>query len=48
MCVLVAIKHNLALKAFYHHLLNHGKLKMVAIMRKLLIIINNDCKAFYA
>lgn len=51
MCALVAIKHNLALKAFYQHLLNHGKVKMIAIvavMRKLLIIINNRCKAFYA
>jgi hypothetical protein len=28
MCALVAIKHNPALKAFYHHLLNHGKVKV--------------------
>ena len=50
MCALVAIRHNLALKAFYLHLLNRGKLKMIAIvavMRKLLIFINNRCKAFY-
>ena len=50
MCALVAIRHILALKAFYHHLVNRGKVKMVAIvalMRKLLIIINNRSKAFY-
>jgi transposase len=51
MCALVAIKHNLVLKAFYNLLLNSGKVKMIAIvalMRKLLIIINNRSKAFYA
>jgi transposase len=50
MCVMSAIKHDLALKAFYNKLIKRGKLKMVAIvavMRKLLIIINNRCKEFY-
>ena len=50
MRALVAIRHNLALKAFYLNLLNRGKLKMIAIvavMRKLFIFINNRSKAFY-
>jgi transposase len=50
MCVMSAIKHDLALKTFYNKLIKKGKVKMVAIvavMRKLLIIINNRCKEFY-
>jgi hypothetical protein len=42
---MVAIRNNKALKAFYEKLTKNGKLKMIAIvavMRKLLIIINND------
>jgi transposase len=49
-CALGSIKDNDTLKAFYQKLLNNGKTKMVAIvavMRKLLIIINNRCKDFY-
>jgi transposase len=51
MCALVAIRNNPTLKAFYQRLLSNGKPKMVAIvalMRKLLIFINNCCKTFYA
>jgi transposase len=50
MCAMAAIKHNPELKAFYEKLISKGKMKMaaiVAVMRKLLIIINNACKAFY-
>lgn len=50
MCALVAIVNNPDLKAFYERLISNGKQKMVAIvavMRKLLIIINNVCKDFY-
>jgi transposase len=50
MCAMVAIINNPALKAFYAKLLANGKMKMVAIvavMRKLLVIINNRCKDFY-
>jgi transposase len=50
MCALVAIVNNPSLKAFYQKLISNGKRKMVAIvavMRKLLIIINNVCKDFY-
>jgi transposase len=51
MCALVAIRNDKTLKAFYEKLVSKGKLKLVAIvavMRKLLIIINNHCKNFYA
>ena len=51
MCALVAISKNKDLKDFYLKLTGNGKMKMVAlvaVMRKLLIIINNRCKAFYA
>jgi len=51
MCALVAIVHNHQLKTFYQKLVSNGKQKLVAIvavMRKLLIIINNVCKDFYA
>jgi len=51
MCAMVAIKNNKDLKAFYERLVSNGKMKMVAIvavMRKLLIIINHRCKLFYA
>ena len=51
MCAIVAIVNDPHLKAFYEKLRLKGKMKMVAIvavMRKLLIIINNACKAFYA
>jgi transposase len=51
MCALVAIKRNEELKTFYKRLKDNNKRSMVAIvavMRKLLIIINNRCKAFYA
>jgi transposase len=50
MCAMVAIKRNSVLKAFYEKLCSNGKQKMVAlvaVMRKLLIIINNRCKDFY-
>jgi len=50
MCALVAIKSNQELKAFYERLKANNKITMVAIvavMRKLLVIINNRCKAFY-
>jgi transposase len=50
-CALVAIVICPSLKAFYCRLLAAGKMKMVAIvavMRKLLIIINNKCEAFYS
>jgi transposase len=43
MPTLVAIKHNPKLKAFYQHLVQKGKPKMVALiasMRKLLVILN--------
>ena len=51
MCALVAIVYNRQLKDFYQKLVSNRKQKMVAIvavMRKLLIIINNVCKDFYA
>jgi transposase len=51
MCAMVAIRNNKNLKAFYEKLVGAGKVKMVAIvavMRKLLVIINNRCKEFYA
>jgi transposase len=50
MCVMTAIKYNTQLKNFYNRLINNGKPKkvaMVAVMRKLLIIINIRCKEFY-
>jgi transposase len=50
MCAMGAIRNNTVLKAFYEHLRSNGKNKMVAlvaVMRKLLIIINNRCKDFY-
>jgi transposase len=50
MCALVAIRNNPSMKSFYEKLTKNGKLKMVAIvavMRKLLVIINNSCKQFY-
>jgi transposase len=43
MPTLVAIRHNPVIRAFYQHLLGHGKTKMVAVvaaMRKLLTILN--------
>lgn len=43
MPTLVAIRHNPVIRAFYQHLLCHGKTKMVAVvaaMRKLLTILN--------
>jgi transposase len=50
MCALVAIVNNAAMRTFYKKLVSNGKQKMVAIvavMRKLIVIINNACKAFY-
>jgi hypothetical protein len=47
---MVAVRNNKDLKDFYEKLINNGKLKMVAlvaVMRKLLVIINNCCKQFY-
>jgi transposase len=52
MCAMVAITNNFYdFNTFYQKLLSSGKPKMVAIvavMRKLLIIINNRCKLFYS
>jgi hypothetical protein len=45
-----AVRNNKNLKAFYEKLTNNRKLKMVAIvavMRKLLVSINNRCKQYY-
>jgi transposase len=50
MCALTDIVNNASLKTFYHKLVSKGNPKMVAIvavMRKLLIIITNRCKDFY-
>ncbi|MCA6073060.1 MAG: transposase, partial [Endomicrobium sp.] len=50
MLFMCAVRNNKNLKAFYEKLTNNGKLKMVAIvavMRKLLVIINNCCKQYY-
>jgi transposase len=47
MATLSAIKHNPVIKEFYHHLLDQGKLKKVALtacMRKLLVILNTMVK----
>ncbi|GHT58717.1 hypothetical protein AGMMS49531_01340 [Endomicrobiia bacterium] len=47
---MLVIKRSNVLKAFYEKLTSNGKLKMlaiVAVMRKLLVIINNCCKQFY-
>ena len=47
MATLSAIKHNSVIKDFYHHLLDQGKLKKVALtacMRKLLVILNTMVK----
>jgi transposase len=47
MATLSAIKHNSVIKEFYHHLLDQGKLKKVALtacMRKLLVILNTMVK----
>jgi transposase len=43
MPTLVAIQHNPVIRAFYNHLLNSSKSKMVAIvacMRKIVTILN--------
>jgi transposase len=51
MCAMSAIRSNSVLKAFYEKIYSKRKIKMialVAVMRKLLIIINNRCKDFYA
>ena len=52
MCAMSAISNNYYnLQSFYQKLISNGKAKMVAIvavMRKLLIIINNRCKDFYS
>jgi transposase len=48
MATLSAIRHNPVIKAFYHRLLDKGKLKKVAItacMRKLLVILNTMVKS---
>ncbi|MDR1941166.1 MAG: IS110 family transposase [Endomicrobium sp.] len=50
MCALGAVRNNCVLKAFYEKLCSKRKTKMVAlvaVMRKLLIILNNRCKDFY-
>jgi transposase len=50
MCALTAIKSYPLMKSFYEKLLANRKPKMVAIvavMRKLLVILNNCCKQFY-
>lgn len=47
MATLSAVKHNPVIKEFYHHLLDKGKLKKVALtacMRKLLVILNTMVK----
>lgn len=47
MAAMVAIVHNRHLKAFYHHLLQAGKLKIVAltaVMRKLACLLNHLLK----
>jgi len=47
MATLSAVKHNPVIKDFYHHLLDKGKLKKVALtacMRKLLVILNTMVK----
>ena len=49
-CALVAIKYDIKIKTFYEKLINNGKLKIVAVvacMRKLLVVLNARCKAFY-
>lgn len=46
-CALVAIKYDPEMRIFYEKLLKKGKKKMVAIvavMRKMIIILNNKCK----
>ena len=51
MCAMGAIRQDGYLKTFYQKLLSNGKQKMVAIvavMRKLLIFINNACKTLYS
>lgn len=51
MCALGAVRRSRKLKEFYERLIGKGKAKMVAlvaVMRKLLIIINNACKEYYA
>lgn len=48
MATLSAIRHNPVIKQFYQHLLNQGKLKLVALtacMRKLLVILNAMLKS---
>lgn len=48
MATLSAIRHNPVIKKFYHHLLDKGKLKKVALiacMRKLLVILNTMVKS---
>jgi transposase len=43
MATLVATRHNPVIQAHYHHLLDHGKRKKVALvacMRKLLCMLN--------
>lgn len=47
MAALVATRHNRRLKSFYHRLLDKGKAKkvaLVAVMRKLLVILNTMIK----
>lgn len=50
MCALVAIKYDKKMKMFYERLITKAKPKMVAIVaviRKMLTILNARCKAFY-
>ena len=50
MCALVAISYDKKMKMFYERLIAKAKPKMVAIVaviRKMLTILNARCKAFY-
>jgi transposase len=50
MCAMVAVNSREDMKVFYNKLVSNGKprmVAMVAVMRKLLIIINYRCKMFY-
>lgn len=50
MCMLSAIQHNHVIRDHYHHLLDCGKLPMVALtacMRKLLLHLNSLMRTFY-
>jgi transposase len=51
MSAMVAIKHDRKMKEFYEKLISRAKkplVAIVAVMRKIIVILNSKCKAYYA